>query len=62
MVGTIVGFLGAAFGSAGGVGGGGIFVPMLTLIIGFDAKSSVAISKCKRNKKITLIFDFLYAI
>ncbi|XP_043817670.1 sulfite exporter TauE/SafE family protein 3 [Manihot esculenta] len=46
VVGTIVGFLGAAFGSAGGVGGGGIFVPMLTLIIGFDAKSSVAISKC----------------
>ncbi|BAT05280.1 Os08g0389700 [Oryza sativa Japonica Group] len=35
----------AAFGSVGGVGGGGIFVPMLTLIIGFDAKSSTAISK-----------------
>lgn len=47
IVGTIVGFLGAAFGSVGGVGGGGIFVPMLTLIIGFDAKSSMAISKCK---------------
>lgn len=47
IVGTIVGFLGAAFGSVGGVGGGGIFVPMLTLIIGFDAKSSTAISKCK---------------
>ncbi|KAF5741677.1 hypothetical protein HS088_TW10G00681 [Tripterygium wilfordii] len=46
VVGTIVGFLGAAFGSVGGVGGGGIFVPMLTLIIGFDAKSSIAISKC----------------
>ncbi|XP_058005904.1 sulfite exporter TauE/SafE family protein 3 isoform X1 [Hevea brasiliensis] len=46
VVGAIVGFLGAAFGSAGGVGGGGIFVPMLTLIIGFDAKSSIAISKC----------------
>ncbi|KAA8541791.1 hypothetical protein F0562_022943 [Nyssa sinensis] len=46
VVGTIVGFLGAAFGSVGGVGGGGIFVPMLTLIIGFDAKSSTAISKC----------------
>ena len=47
VVGTIVGFLGAAFGSVGGVGGGGIFVPMLSLIIGFDAKSSTAISKCK---------------
>ncbi|XP_037493639.1 sulfite exporter TauE/SafE family protein 3 isoform X2 [Jatropha curcas] len=45
VVGAIIGFLGAAFGSAGGVGGGGIFVPMLTLVIGFDAKSSIAISK-----------------
>jgi uncharacterized membrane protein YfcA len=47
VVGTIIGFLGAAFGSVGGVGGGGIFVPMLTLIIGFDQKSSTALSKCK---------------
>ncbi|KAB1218563.1 hypothetical protein CJ030_MR3G026443 [Morella rubra] len=46
VVGGIIGFLGAAFGSVGGVGGGGIFVPMLTLIIGFDQKSSTAISKC----------------
>ncbi|XP_057968099.1 sulfite exporter TauE/SafE family protein 3-like isoform X2 [Malania oleifera] len=46
IVGTIIGFFGAAFGSVGGVGGGGIFVPMLKLIIGFDAKSSTAISKC----------------
>ncbi|GMN37215.1 hypothetical protein TIFTF001_006641 [Ficus carica] len=46
IVGGIIGFLGAAFGSVGGVGGGGIFVPMLTLIIGFDEKSSTAISKC----------------
>ncbi|XWS45400.1 hypothetical protein CRYUN_Cryun15aG0133300 [Craigia yunnanensis] len=46
VVGTIVGFLGAALGSVGGVGGGGIFVPMLTLIVGFDPKSSTAISKC----------------
>ncbi|KAK9106127.1 hypothetical protein Scep_022971 [Stephania cephalantha] len=38
-------FLGAAFESVGGVGGGEIFVPMLTLIIGFDPKSSTAISK-----------------
>ncbi|KAJ8431606.1 hypothetical protein Cgig2_025648 [Carnegiea gigantea] len=34
IVGTTIGFLGAALGSVGGVGGGGIFVPMLTLIIG----------------------------
>ncbi|KAF7830135.1 sulfite exporter TauE/SafE family protein 3 [Senna tora] len=46
VVGTIIGFCGAAFGSVGGVGGGGIFVPMLSLIIGFDPKSSTAISKC----------------
>ncbi|KAB1204396.1 hypothetical protein CJ030_MR8G027189 [Morella rubra] len=46
VVGTIVGFCGAAFGSVGGVGGGGIFVPMLTLIMGFDPKSATAVSKC----------------
>uniref|UniRef100_A0A5B7A4J5 Sulfite exporter TauE/SafE family protein 3-like n=1 Tax=Davidia involucrata TaxID=16924 RepID=A0A5B7A4J5_DAVIN len=46
IVGTIIGFFGAAFGSVGGVGGGGIFVPMLSLIIGFDAKSATALSKC----------------
>lgn len=59
VVGSIVGFLGAAFGSVGGVGGGGIFVPMLTLIIGFDAKSSTALSKCK----ISLILHlFIYIV
>lgn len=46
VLGSIIGFLGAALGSIGGVGGGGIFVPMLTLIIGFDPKTSTAISKC----------------
>uniref|UniRef100_A0A803NVA8 Sulfite exporter TauE/SafE family protein n=1 Tax=Cannabis sativa TaxID=3483 RepID=A0A803NVA8_CANSA len=46
VMGSVIGFCGAAFGSVGGVGGGGIFVPMLSLIIGFDAKSATAISKC----------------
>ncbi|CAN8287846.1 unnamed protein product [Cochlearia groenlandica] len=46
VIGTLVGFFGAAFGSVGGVGGGGIFVPMISLILGFDPKSSTAISKC----------------
>ncbi|CAL5064783.1 unnamed protein product [Urochloa decumbens] len=46
VLGSLVGFFGAACGSVGGVGGGGIFVPMLALIIGFDPKSSTAISKC----------------
>ncbi|KAL0354675.1 UNVERIFIED_CONTAM: Sulfite exporter TauE/SafE family protein 3 [Sesamum radiatum] len=36
VLGTVIGFFGAALGSVGGVGGGGIFVPMLTLIIGYD--------------------------
>nr|GLL46390.1 uncharacterized protein LOC109174800 [Ipomoea trifida] len=43
---TMIGFLGSACGTVGGVGGGGIFVPMLTLIVGFDTKSAAAISKC----------------
>jgi len=47
VVGSLIGFFGAACGSVGGVGGGGIFVPMLALIIGFDPKSSTAISKCE---------------
>ncbi|XP_016479163.1 sulfite exporter TauE/SafE family protein 3 isoform X3 [Nicotiana tabacum] len=46
IVGSIIGFFAAALGSVGGVGGGGIVVPMLTLIIGFDPKTSTAISKC----------------
>lgn len=50
VVGSFIGFCGAAFGSVGGVGGGGIFVPMLTLIIGFDPKSATAISKCTKQK------------
>jgi uncharacterized membrane protein YfcA len=49
IVGTLIGIFGASFGSVGGVGGGGIFVPMLILIIGFDAKSATAISKCKKS-------------
>jgi len=47
VLGTFIGFCGAAFGSVGGIGGGGIFVSMISLIIGFDPKSSTAISKCK---------------
>lgn len=43
---TIIGFTGSAFGTVGGVGGGGIFVPMLNLIVGFDTKSAAALSKC----------------
>ncbi|KAG2332641.1 hypothetical protein Bca52824_003821 [Brassica carinata] len=46
VVATLIAFLGSACGTVGGVGGGGIFVPMLTLILGFDTKSAAAISKC----------------
>ncbi|MCL7045240.1 hypothetical protein MKW94_028179 [Papaver nudicaule] len=60
IVGTIVGFFGAAFGSVGGVGGGGIYVPMLTLVIGFDSKTSVPISKCKNYIRVLLVFNFPY--
>lgn len=43
MVGKIIGLLGEAFGSVGGVGGGGNFVPLLSLIIAFDLKSATAL-------------------
>ncbi|XP_054820268.1 sulfite exporter TauE/SafE family protein 4 [Prosopis cineraria] len=43
---TVIGFVGSACGTVGGVGGGGIFVPMLTLLLGFDTKSAAALSKC----------------
>jgi uncharacterized membrane protein YfcA len=46
VVATVVGFLGSAFGTVGGVGGGGIFVPLLNLVLGFDTKSAAALSKC----------------
>eukprot|EP00250_Pteridium_aquilinum_P010756 c19611_g1_i1 orf=156-1418(-) len=46
VLGTLTGFLGAALGSAGGVGGGSIFVPTANIILGFDTKSSTALSKC----------------
>lgn len=46
FLGSLITCCGAIFGSVGGVGGGGIFVPMLTLVIGFDPKSATAISKC----------------
>lgn len=53
---TVIGFLGSAFGTVGGVGGGGIFVPMLTLIVGFDTKSAAALSKCI----LSLLFFFCF--
>ncbi|KVH97024.1 hypothetical protein Ccrd_000883 [Cynara cardunculus var. scolymus] len=44
---TLIEFLGSACGTVGCVGsGGGIFVPMLTLIVGFDTKYVAALYKC----------------
>lgn len=61
VLGSFIGFFGAAFGSIGGVGGGGIFVPMLTLIIGFDPKSSAAMSKCEDSVHLhAIIFLIIY--
>lgn len=40
----VLGTLGASICSAGGVGGGGLFIPLFNLLIGFDAKSSAALS------------------
>lgn len=62
VLGSFIGFFGAAFGSIGGVGGGGIFVPMLTLIIGFDPKSSAAMSKCEDSVHIRAIIFFYSSI
>lgn len=56
----MIAFVGAAFGSVGGVGGGGFFIPMLTLIIGFDQKSAIAVSKCKYI--VSYITEGLYLV
>ena len=37
-------FVGASICSAGGVGGGGIFIPIFNLLLQFDAKTSAALS------------------
>eukprot|EP00850_Spirogloea_muscicola_P010048 SM000058S18478 [mRNA] locus=s58:105419:109295:+ [translate_table: standard] len=42
---TGLAFVGAALANAGGVGGGGLFVPMFNLLLNFDAKTSAALSK-----------------
>lgn len=49
-MGTIIGFLEAACGAVAGVGGGGIFVAILHLIIGFDAKSSATSQNVRQNQ------------
>ncbi|CAM6093319.1 unnamed protein product [Calypogeia fissa] len=41
---VILGAVGAALSSAGGLGGGGLFVPLFNLLLQFDAKTSAALS------------------
>ncbi|CAI5531428.1 unnamed protein product [Closterium sp. Naga37s-1] len=42
---SLISLVGAALANAGGVGGGGLFVPMFNLLLGYDAKTSTALSK-----------------
>lgn len=66
----LIWFLAFAFGMMGGVRGGGIFVPMLNLIVGFDTKFFDALSKCNISLYLSLfliggiimVMDFLCII
>lgn len=40
----ILGALGAVLSSAGGIGGGGLYVPIFNLLLNFDSKTSAALS------------------
>ncbi|MCO5551387.1 hypothetical protein L7F22_004890 [Adiantum nelumboides] len=42
----ICGALAAALSSAGGVGGGGLYVPIFNLLLGFNSNTSAALSSC----------------
>ncbi|KAH0707982.1 hypothetical protein KY289_013058 [Solanum tuberosum] len=53
IVGSVIGFFAVVFGSLGDDRGDGIFAPMLILIIGFDPKTSTAISVCMITGMIT---------
>lgn len=41
---VVLGSVGASLCSAGGVGGGGLFIPLFNILLGFDAKSAAALS------------------
>lgn len=44
VVAIVLGAVGASLCSAGGVGGGGLFIPIFNLLLGFDVKSAAALS------------------
>ncbi|KAI5070138.1 hypothetical protein GOP47_0014481 [Adiantum capillus-veneris] len=43
---VICGAIAAALSSAGGLGGGGLYVPIFNLLLGFNSKTSAALSSC----------------
>jgi hypothetical protein len=44
VVAIVLGAVGASLCSAGGVGGGGLFIPIFNLLLGFDVKAAAALS------------------
>ncbi|MCO5560657.1 hypothetical protein L7F22_014274 [Adiantum nelumboides] len=46
VCGLLCGSLATALSSAGGIGGGGLYVPIFNLLLGFSSKTSAALSSC----------------
>ncbi|KAH7373560.1 hypothetical protein KP509_17G062400 [Ceratopteris richardii] len=46
FAGFLCGAIAAALSRAGGIGGGGLYVPIFNLILGFSSKASAALSNC----------------
>lgn len=44
LLAAVLSFIAAAISSAGGIGGGGLFIPILTVVAGFDLKTASAYS------------------
>ncbi|XP_059661333.1 sulfite exporter TauE/SafE family protein 2-like [Cornus florida] len=44
LVGGVLCFIAASISSAGGIGGGGLFIPILTVVAGFDLKTASSMS------------------
>ena len=49
QLGTVLGMVGAAVAAGAGTGGGGLFVPMFILVVGFSAKEAIPLSKVRRR-------------
>jgi uncharacterized membrane protein YfcA len=46
-LGTGLAFVGGALSGAVGIGGGGVYVPVLILIVGYTAKEAIPLSKVR---------------